>query len=648
MYERLFAPGKIGKLTLPNRIGMAPMGIVGLYEMDGRLSQRAIDYYAARARGGTGLIITGIFRVHRWFEQPRGKPFVSGVMTDDKMYITRLNELAEAVHDYGSKICVLLTAGVGRVANPGYLIDNDPIAPSVLPCYWDSDRMTRELTLDEIRRLVRDFEFSARLIKDAGIDAIELHGHEGYLLDQFQTPLWNKRKDIYGGDLDGLLRFPVEVIQAIKRGAGDDFPVIYRFGLTHYMPGGREIDEGLEIAKRLEEAGVDALDIDAGCYETWHWPHPPTTQAPGCMVDLAAMTKGAVDIPVMAVGKLGYPALAQTVLDEGKADFILLGRPLLADPDWPNKVNAGKLEDIRPCIGDHECLKRIIGRKYLSCSVNPAVGMEREFTIRPALKKKTVLVAGGGPAGMEAARVSALRGHRVLLWEKANALGGNLIPASVPAFKRDYRDFMGYLSTQVNKLGVAVELNKEATTEMILELNPDIVFIATGATMFIPEAYYADKEGAITAVDLLMGGKSPGQSLIFAGGGLIGSESALHFALMGKKVTVVEMLDTVASDMYSANRKHLMELMDEAGVEILTKTKVLGIREGCITITDKHGIQKDLFADTVALAMGMKSRRGLTESLKGKIQDVYAIGDCVEPRKVVNAIWEGFRKARLL
>ena len=645
---KLFEPGKIGKLSLKNRIAMAPMGIVGFNEFDGRLSQRGIDYYAARARGGVGLIITGLFRVNRWFEQPKDVNLVRSIMVDHKMYITRLNEFSDAIHDHGARLCVQLTAGVGRVANPSYLSDAEPVAPSAVPCFWDPNRIARELTIEEIERLVQSFELAAEVLRDSGIDAVELHGHEGYLFDQFMTPLWNKRTDKYGGDLDNRLRFSLEVIQAIRKGAGADFPIIYRFGLKHYLPGGREVEEGLEIARRLEAAGVDALDVDAGCYETWYWPHPPITQPPGCMVDMAERAKKVVKIPVMAVGRLGYPELAERILQEEKADFIILGRPLLADPESPNKVKEGRLEDIRPCVGDHECLERITTRKYLSCTVNPQVGMEREFTISAAKKKKSLLVVGGGPGGMEAARVAALRGHKVTLWEKGSALGGNLIPASTPDFKQDYRLLIDYLTTQIKKLGVKVELGKKATPEAVQSMKPEVVFIATGGTPVIPNIPGIKKSNVITAVELLLGEKEAGETVIVLGGGLIGGETALHLARKGKKVTIVEALEEIARDMCKPNRMHLLQLLKDEKVDILTESNVLEIKDEGVVIENKSGKRNTLSADTVVVAIGLKSNDELSEALRDKVPELYVIGDCVEPRKVINAIWEGFRTARLV
>jgi len=646
---KLFEPGRIGRLHLKNRIAMAPMGLGALVEPDGRLSQQGIDYYAARAKGGTGLIVTGLAYVSREIDNLLDTPFIRRFIADDEMYIARLSQLADAVHDYGAKVAVQLTAGVGRVAGTAFVRKGGAVAPSALPCFWDPSITARELTTEEVERLVQAFEVAAEVVSIAGIDAVELHGHEGYLFDQFKTALWNRRTDKYGGALEGRLRFSLEVIEAIKRGAGADFPIIYRFGLKHYLDGGREVEEGLEIARRLEAAGVAALDVDAGCYETWYWAHPPTFQPPGCMVDMAEMARKVVNIPVIAVGKLGYPELAESVLQEEKADFVMLGRALLADPDWANKVKRGELEDIRPCIGCHEgCFARIGTGKYLSCAVNPTTGMERDLTIEPAEKRKSVLVVGGGPGGMEAARVAALRGHKVTLWEKDNALGGNLIPASAPDFKQDYRRLINYLSTQIKKLGVAIELKKEATVEQIQKMKPEVAFIATGSTPIIVEIPGAEKAKVVTAADVLLDRKQAGESVVVIGGGLVGCETALYLAQKGKKVTIVEILDSAARDMFPANRMHLLKLLADTDVEILTETSIAEIMDDSVVIANKYGKRSKLENDTVVLAVGLKSNRELEEALKDKVPEIYAIGDCVEPRKVINTIWEGFRYARLI
>ena len=661
---KLFESGTIGKMVLKNRIIMDALNIqmATPAEDNAALTQRAIDFYVARAKGGVGLIKTTFMRPNRKLEFSIGEPVVNS-----ERCVSWLNDLAEAVHDYGAKVCIQLSPGLGRipVPKPG-LPHGGLVGPSPLPSFRDpygqmpaigqgrypargeKHILTRELTTEEVEQLVRDFEFSARICRLADIDAIDIHSHQGYLLDEFLTPLWNKRTDKYGGNLDGRLRLAVELVEAVKRGAGPDFPVLFKYPLTHYLEGGREIEEGLEIAKRLEAAGVDALTITGGCYETYNRTQPPTTHPRGCWVDLCEMAKKVVRIPIIASGKLGYPDLAEKVLQEGKGDFIGLCRYLLADPEWANKVKEGRPEDIIPCVGCHEgCIGRVRKYQHISCAVNPAAGVERELTILPAERKKSVLVIGGGPAGMEAARVSVLRGHEVTLWEKQNQLGGNLIPAAVPDFKDDYRLLLDYQTTQIRKLGVAVEFGKEATRESIQAFSPDVVFIATGAAQVIPAIEGIDggvRSGKVlTAVDLLMGRHDPGKSVVVMGAGLIGCETALHLAKMGKKVTIAGGR-RLAHDMVWGNALDLIKQLDDHGVTILMNHRIQ-------KITSEGACSADhLFeADSVVLAVGMDPIQKIpVEMLEEKIPEVYAIGDCVGPRHVMSAIWEGYRKARLI
>lgn len=665
---KLFEKGKIGTMSLKNRIVMDAINNQ-MATSTGALTERAVDFYVARAKGGAGLIKTTFMHPNPRFEPSIGEPIVNSVKC-----ASWLNDIAEAVHDYGAKFCVQLTPGGGRNFSPkpgvphGGLIGPSPmpsfresngkpprVGPGRYPARAENPVIVRELTTEEIEQIIKDFEFSARIIAMAEVDAIEIHGHAGYLLDQFLTSLWNKRTDKYGGDLEGRLRFTYELIDAIKRGAGPNFPILIKYGLTHYMEGGREIEEGLEIARRLEAAGVHALTINAGCWETQPWSMPPSTQPRGCTVDVAAMTKQVVHIPVIAVGKLGYPELAESVLHEGKADFISLARALLADPEWPNKVKEGRTEDIIPCLGCNiGCVARVRKSQVISCAVNAATGFERQLALAPAEKRKSVLVIGGGPAGMEAARVSALRGHAVTLWEKEDRLGGQLIPAGVPDFKDDYRLLIDYLSTQIKKVGVRIELKKEATPELIRHFEPDVVFIATGASHQIPaiEGIQAGmKEGrVITAIDGLTARQPIGKSVIVVGGGVIGCEMGLHLAQKGKNVTVVKgrAIETLSEDLPWNSAVDLVRLMDQFKVKILDNTQVLKITKKGVELVNEKKEPFSLAADTVVIARGMKPDHAELESSLRGIPEVFMIGDCIEPRRVYDAMQEGYRKARII
>lgn len=658
-------------MSLKNRIVMdAINNQLSTPTEPGFLTQRAIDFYVARAKGGVGLIKTLCIHINADFE-----PSIGDAVVNSEKAVAWLNDLAEAVHDYGAKICVQLTPGAGRNFPPvpgrphGGLVGPSPIpsfressgklpriGPGRYPIRSENPVIVRELTLEEIERLVKEFEYSSKIIRQAGIDSIEIHGHAGYLLDQFLTPLWNKRTDKYGGDLDGRMQFTLDMVQAVRRGAGADFPIILKYALTHYMAGGREIEEGLEIAKRLEAAGVNALTINGGCWETYNWSTPPTYKPPACSIDLCEAAKKVVNIPIIAVGKLGYPDLAERVLQEGKADFISLARYLLADPDWANKVKEGRTEDIIPCTGcDEGCVGRIRQRKVIGCALNPTTGFEREMALTPALKEKSVLVIGGGPAGMEAARVCALRGHKVTLWEKEKKLGGQLIAASVPEFKADYGRLINYLATQIRKSGVVVEFGKEATAELIKNAHPDVVFIATGARPKVPDIEGVHKgiqDGrVVTAVSALLGARPMGKVVAVIGGGMIGCETGLHLAQLGKKVTIVKgrSISTLPSDIPWGNALDLVKLLDDYHVRILDNHRVLRITDTGVNLVNQKGEEISVAADSVILAQGMEPLDPeLADVVENEISEVYAIGDCTGTGKVIDAIWRGYRTARLI
>jgi len=565
--------------------------------------------------------------------------------------IPRLSELAEAVHNHGAKIAIQLSAGFGRVINPLLLsIGLENVAPSRLPNVWDLSKMTRELTTEEVEKLTDSFGNAAEIVAEAKIDAIELHGHEGYMMDQFMTSLWNRRTDKYGGDLDGRLRFVYEIVENIKNKAGKDFPIIFRYAVKHYIEGGRDVSESLEIARRMERAGVGALHVDAGCYDDWYWPHPPNYQPPGCMVDMAEAVKGVVDIPVITVGKLGYPELADSVLRDEKADFVALGRPLLADPEWSIKAQEGRIEDIRPCIGCHEgCLGAMLRGKALSCAVNPACGNERKLEIKQADKAKYVLVVGGGIAGMEVARVATLQGHDVTLYEKNDRLGGHLNAGSVPKFKYDVALLMEYYINQLKKLDVKVELGKKITKSMVKEMNPEVVIIATGSNTIVPKIPGIEKDIVITAIDLFLGKKKAGERVIVAGGGLIGCETALYLAQQGKRVTIVEMMEDIIPDVFEANKEHLLKLIAENCVSVLKDTSLCRVTdEGAILVNKRRRYEAMLKADTVVLAVGLKPDNELYKALKGEVPELHAVGDCKKSLKIMDAVKSAFNTSRLI
>ena len=656
-YPKLFEPVSIGKVTIKNRIAMAPMGIVGLTNPDGNPGPRAIDYYIERARGGTGLIITGLFQVHN--ETGRRGGWMHGI---NQASPGPFGELCEAVHALGTKIFVQLTAGFGRVA-PLPMFHERPVSASAVPHYFEPGVTCRPLETAEVEAIVAAFGDATAILAAAGVDGIELHGHEGYLFDQFTTAIWNQRTDKYGGDLRGRLTFPIEVLKIIKKRAGADFPVQYRFGLKHYIKGlnsgalpgerfeevGRDIEEGLEMAKLLEAAGFDALHVDAGCYDSWYWAHPPVYQEHGCMVDMAAKVKEVVKIPVIAVGRLEVPGLAEKVIAAGKADMVAMGRGLLADPYWPVKAAESRVEDIRPCIGCHDgCIWRFMSGRPLSCAVNPACGRERQYQLSQADKPEKVLVIGGGVAGMEAARVAASRGHKVVLYEKRKALGGHLNEASVPGFKKDLGTLLNWYKTQLNKLGVTLKLETEASAALLAKENPDAVIVATGSKPCLPDVSGIGKANVITCTDLLLGRKKAGKTVVIIGGGLVGCETALWLAGGGKQVTIVEMLPELMVGGISVprmNRFMLLDLLALNKVNVLTDACVREITTAGVIVSD-NGINGTIKAETIVLAVGLQPDDTLSRELNGRFSRLYVIGDCQEARNIMGAIWDGYEVGR--
>ncbi len=650
-YPFIFRPGKIGSVTVKNRLLMAPMGIGALTNSDGLFSDRAIDYYEERARGGVGLILTTLCLATNRYE-PWEADGIKLLPTFDHLIKTRnLKQLTERIHDHNCKIFAQLTAGWGRVYRPSLvaITGHRPFAPSETPLYWTPDKMAREMTIEEIEGLIDALAHAALVAREGGFDGIELHGHEGYLLDQFKTALWNRRKDSYGGDFWGRMKFPLSVIRKIRQTVGSDFPIVYRYGLEHRIEGGREREEGLKIAEVLEGEGIAALHVDVGCYENWYWPHPPEYQEPGCMVEVARAVKKKVRIPVITVGRFGYPQLVNQVLENGDADFVAIGRTLLADPEFVKKCRTGREEDIRPCVGCHECFRRIYQSRYLSCAVNPACGDERRLEVRKTDAPRKIMVIGGGMAGLEAARIAAMRGHRVTLFEKSASLGGLLKAVGKHRLKKDYERLLRFQIRQVRKENVKIRLNRAVTVETVKRENPDVVLLATGsAPLQIFQTPVGGSVKCLTALEVLEKGLEIGPSAVIVGGGATGCELAYELADPSRSITLCEQLPELAPELFHANRDMIIDGLRRRNVRILTNCKLETIAVDGVVLKSSDGSNSFLKTDTVIVSVGMKSENGLLGELAGVVDEVYAIGDCVSPRKVKDAVWDAYKTAASL
>lgn len=658
-YSKLFSPIKIGSITIKNRFAMAPMGPLGLADANGGWNQRGIDYYVERAKGGTGLITTGV----TFFDQVVEKQDPSTVpnpLYKPVNFVKTSREMTERIHAYGSKIFLQLSGGFGRVTIPTNVGDIPPIAPSAIPHRW-LDKTCRAITVDEIHAIVKQFGEAAFHAKRAGFDGVQIHAvHEGYLIDQFAISMFNQRTDEYGGSLENRLRFAKEIVEEIKKTCGEDFPVTLRFSVKSMikdwrvgaLPGekfeekGRDTEEGLKAAQLLESYGYDALDTDVGTYDAWWWNHPPMYQKKGLYREYCKMVKEVVNIPVFCAGRMDNPDMALEAIENGECDVIDLGRPLLADPDYCNKLRCGKITQIRPCISCHEgCMGRVASYSLLNCAVNPQAARERVNAYEPILKKKKVLIVGGGVAGCEAARVLAIRGHQPVVYEKGSRLGGNLIPGGAPDFKEDDIALADWYTNELNRLGVHVHLNTELNEEEIKAMDYDTVILATGSK---PKVFsLGDDSHTYTAEQVLLKQKDAGKKTVVVGGGLVGCETALWLAQNGIHVTIVEALDKVMAvngPLCAANKEMLEALLPFNGVEIITGAKVTEFANGEVKLDTKNG-SKTIMSDSVILSVGYKEENTLYNNLQFDIPDLYLLGDAKKVSNIMYAIWDAFEVA---
>jgi len=634
-FERLFEPITINSLELRNRLVVPGMG-TNFANADGTVSECLRSYLLERAKGGFALITTEAVSV-----DPDGKdlPFQLGIW-DDK-FIPGFRVLADAIHEQGAKIAIQLFHPGRQTSRK---INSRIVAPSPIPCPVVIDP-PQELTVREIEEIEKKFADAASRAQEAGIDAIELHGAHGYLIAEFMSRYSNCRIDEYGGGLGGLLRFPIELIRVVRERVGLDYPLIFRISGTERVPGGRSIQETKTMAVFLKKAGVNVFHVSTGTYGSFQYIIPPMCVPPGFNVLDASEVRKVTSLPVIAVGRINDPYMIEGILREGSADLVALGRQSIADPEFPKKVAEGNLEDIRWCISCNQgCIDRVFTGKQLSCLVNPRVGREDEIHVVQALRRKKIFVIGGGPAGLAAARVAALKGHEVHLYEKSNKLGGQLNLASILPCKQDIAKAVKYLSTQVKTLGVRINLNTEVTVKIVADLQPEVIIIATGSEPLNPDIPGIDNERVTTAFDILRGKTRPGQNILIIGGGLIGAETAdLLSQLRGRQVTLVEVISTIATDLGQASRFFLMDRLEQQKVTIITGAKVKEIQ--CDSVILDRDSEEEILSgfDTIVVAIGVKSVDGLFDQLKqnSRTAEVYIIGDANKPKKAIDAIEEG-------
>ena len=715
-YEMLFSPIEVGPLKLKNRIVMGPMGNVNMAEETGRPGAKMIEYLVERARGGTGLICTGLIPV-----DVSTDPSIQD--SDDLGSLPRIDrhrtnqsawrDLADGCHAHGSAIFIQLTPGLGRVGNPECVVKKHrlPVSASWNPSFWMPVVRCRPLLDVECRRLIKNAGQAAADAKVVGMDGVYLHGHEGYLLDQLTSPAFNRRRH---GRYADWQAFGLELVRELRRRCGERYPIMYRIDLTLALRetygdrmdtertlrkyrNGRTVEMTLEYMENLVKAGVDLFDVDLGCYDNWWLPHPPYPMPPGVYLRASRIAREYFEergvtsnlgkaVPVVAVGKLGFPDLAERALRDGMCDMVMLARPLLADPFWPRKAYAGRVSEIIPCIGDQEgCLNQIVKGGHLQCAVNPRTAFEDVLgDIRPAAAPKHVAVVGAGPAGVYCACHAAERGHRVTLFEQGGRAGGKLIPGSVPRMKFEVANFVEYLNDRVlrcvGEFALEALFGTEATLEVLENGGFDVIVFCTGSTPASPPVDGVDLPHVVSAVDLL---NDPAladgaRAVVVVGGGDVGCEVASMLAgEKGKRdVTVLEMLPHFMRDSCPANRGFLIHHLELAGVKLmncsrLNRVTVEGVevvRNVSRTVPDPYntwvplvpesvevpfpfaeriGTDEKLItlkADLVVLSTGSRPDDGLYyECLRRRTApEVHNIGDSMSPGMVLEATRAGF------
>ena len=674
-YDALFQPMKVGQLELKNRISMAPMGGTQLI-IQNKFNDKSAINFITRAKGGCGLMITGAHGITDMW----GRGGWLHEAADN--FIEPCRKFMDEIHSYGARVFMEVTAGQGRnlwIHNVGKNdeeyrnsqlrvpkdadLPNAMYCPSELPNFWIPERKHREMTRDEIYQIIEAFGKTAKMLKEAHVDGIDIHAlHEGYLLDEFAQANLNHRTDEFGGSLDNRLRFVTLIIKEIKKQAGKDFPVSVRYSATsrtkwlseglkadkpsgalpgeYYVEFGRNLEESPIIARKLQEAGCDMLTADAGTYESWYYAHPPTYMPLCCNLDDCAYIQRFIDIPVVVAGRMEDVEKSTRAVENGDIAGVCLGRQLLCDPEWPNKVQREELDDIRPCIGCQTgCFGRLLNGKGTSCAVNPCANQEAKYKIIPAETKKKVVVVGGGIGGMEAARGLTLRGHDVTLFEKTDKLGGVFIAAASFDFKEADRKLIQWFIKQVKDLNIDVRLNTEATPELIAAEKPDAVIIATGSTAKHLPIPGVDQDHVAEATDILLGKKQAGANVVIVGGGLTGCEIAYSLAKDGHKVDVLEMKERImdVEGLCDANRFCLRDLMALHNVSSHVNAALKEVTPKGVVYT-QNGEERCLPADTVIMAAGYNSYAPLADALKS-CGDVYKLGDANQVGNLMTVVW---------
>lgn len=661
--DEVFEKVTIRRMELKNRLMMSAM-VTNFSTGEGQVTERLIAYHRERAQGGVGMIETEAAYVH-----PAGKGYANqlGIYKDD--LIAGLKAWVRTIHAHGAKAAVQLYHAGRRTSNTltGYAV----VSPSAIACFEGDTppkgmivaddtggTLPKELTQEEIGQLVDCYSRAARRAKEASFDAVSIHAAHGYLVGSFLSPFTNKRQDDYGRDDKGRCRFLLEIIGAVRKEIGE-LPIMVKISGDEFVPGGLSLTDTKEIAPLIEEAGADAITVSAGTVGQSEEDYPldkptyaflrslPMYTPRGSYLYLAQGIKEKVQIPVIAVGRINTPSLIREVLEQEKVDLVALGRALLADPFFPRKMGGGDEKAIRICIACNQgCFENLFHQRSITCAINPRAGREDELKFDTTTKPKKIVVIGGGPAGIETARISSLRGHSVSLLEASDQLGGQLQLAYKAPNREEIKNYLDFLLGKMEELPVEIFTRVRVNSSLLRDLSPDILIFATGAKPWIPQFAESDVNSVLMAEEVLRGEKTVGEVVIVAGGGLVGCEVAELFGEQGKKVTIVEMLGDIIPDEFSDTKKYFENVMAKYRIRVLTESVIKRITEGTVIIEKRTGETESLCADTVVLALGYVSNLNAKEEIRPDPGcKVYEIGDCVKPRKIMDAVLDAYQLA---
>lgn len=656
-YKALFEPFNIGKLRVKNRICYAPVG-TGLSDNGTSAFDDAdIAFYTARAKGGAGLITTGA--IFTDLEVDAYKPGALGtwqITYNPPLFRLQAAKLLDRVHSFGTKMFAQLSLGTGR--------NSGSYAPSPIPQFADPSKQSPVLTEQQLRTKIEYLIKGAEIAKNSGFDGVEIHAlHFGYLLDELEMEISNFRTDEYGGSFENRMRACREIVEGIKARCGKDFPVSMRLGMKSYIKGfnqsslsgddeaGRTLEDSIRICRALEEYGYDLISVDVGIYDSYYYCYPPMYLPMGLNVDMAAECKKAVSIPVVVCGRMHDPEICEEAVASGKVDGVVVGRQMLADPDFALKIKTERVDDIRPCLScNFGCRGKMQDGLGQRCAVNPQMRREKECGLVPVneRERKNIMVIGGGVAGLEAARAAATRGHKVSIYEKEDRVGGLVNVAGAPSFKAEDRQLIAWYVRQLNLLGVKIECGREATLDFILEKAPDAVISATGSVPIVPRINGADHPKAVGFKEAMLGKAEVGRKVVVVGGGVVGCEVALNFTKLGHEVTIVEFLDDIlrsGAPTPIMNKMCLKDLFKEHEVRICTGSALTEVNDAGAVIKTADGI-KTLEADTVILAVGLRSRDGFATQLEKYNIEAYSIGDENMVANILHSVAEGYEVGR--